>query len=99
VSAIPAAYLLCLTAIRRDIRAAWCFCICELHWRSLECVLLHCFNAQPQCRSSPTLPPQMITGAPLIVIYKKSFRRSATYPTCRHNIGKINPKTKIAELR
>jgi len=26
VSAIPAAYLLCSTAIRRDIRAAWYFC-------------------------------------------------------------------------
>jgi len=25
----------------------WCFCSCELPCRSVECVLLHCFNAQP----------------------------------------------------
>ena len=36
-SAIPAAYLLCSTAIRRDIRAAWCFCSCELPCRRVEC--------------------------------------------------------------
>jgi len=47
VSAIPAAYLLCSTAVRRDIRAAWCFCSFELPYRRVECVLLHCFNAQP----------------------------------------------------
>jgi len=45
VPAIPAAYFLCSIAIRRDIRVAWCFCSCELRWRSTECVLLHCFNA------------------------------------------------------
>jgi len=33
------------TAIRRDIRAALYFCSCELRWRSIECVLLPCFNA------------------------------------------------------
>jgi len=26
-----------------------------------------------QCRISPTLSPQMLTGAPLMVIYKKSY--------------------------
>jgi len=35
------------TAIRRDIRAALYFCSCELSWRSIECVLLACFNALP----------------------------------------------------
>jgi len=35
-------------AIRRDIRAALYFFSCELHWcRSIECVLLPCFNALP----------------------------------------------------
>jgi len=33
------------TAIRRDIRAALCFCGGELRWRSTACVLLSCFNA------------------------------------------------------
>jgi len=33
------------TAIRRDIRADVYFCSCELHWRSIECILLPCFNA------------------------------------------------------
>jgi len=47
VSAIPAAYLLCSTAILWDIRAAWWFCSCELPFRSAVCGLLHCFNAQP----------------------------------------------------
>jgi len=47
LSAIPAAYLLCSTAIRWDFRAAWFICSCELPCRSLECVLIHCFNAQP----------------------------------------------------
>jgi len=47
VSAVPAAYFLCSTVIRRDIRAAWCFRSCELPYHSVECVLLHCFNAQP----------------------------------------------------
>ena len=47
MSAIPAAYLLCSTAIRRDIRAALYFCSCDLRWRSTECVLLSCFNALP----------------------------------------------------
>jgi len=28
---------------------------------------------EDQCRSSPTLSPQMLTGAPLIVICKKRF--------------------------
>ena len=46
VSAISAAYLLCSTAVRRDIRTA-IFLICELHHRSVECVLLHSLNAQP----------------------------------------------------
>ena len=46
VSAIPTAYLLCSTAIQRDIRAAWCFCICKLPCRNVECVLLHCFDEQ-----------------------------------------------------
>ena len=32
------AYLLCSTAIRRDIRAAWYFCSCELPCCSDECV-------------------------------------------------------------
>jgi len=36
-----------LTAIRRHIRAALCFCSCELRWRTTECVLLPCFNALP----------------------------------------------------
>jgi len=44
VSAIPAAYLLCSTAIRRDISATLYFCSCELRWRGTECVLLPCFN-------------------------------------------------------
>ena len=46
VSAIPAACLLCSTAIRRDIRAIACFCSCKLAFHSVECVLLLCFNAQ-----------------------------------------------------
>jgi len=46
VSAIPAACLLCSTAVQRDIRAAWCFCSSELSCRSVECVLLNSFNAQ-----------------------------------------------------
>jgi len=40
VSAIPAAYLPCSTAIRRDIRAAWYFRSCELLCRDVECVFL-----------------------------------------------------------
>jgi len=48
VFAIPAAYLLCsIAALWRAICAAWCFYSCELHCRSVECVSLHCFNAQP----------------------------------------------------
>jgi len=47
LSAIPAAYLLCSTAIRRDIRAAWCFCSCKVACRNVGCVLLHCFIRQP----------------------------------------------------
>ena len=39
-SAIPAAYLLCSTDIRRDTRAAWCSCSCELLCCNVECVLL-----------------------------------------------------------
>jgi len=46
VSAIPA-HTFWSTAIRRDIRAALCFCSCELPWRSTECVLLPRFNALP----------------------------------------------------
>jgi len=45
VCASPAAHFLCLIAcIRRDIIAAW-FCSCS--WRSDECILFLCFNAQP----------------------------------------------------
>ena len=40
VSAIPAAYLLCSTAVRQDIRAVWCFRSCELPCRSVDCVPL-----------------------------------------------------------
>ena len=35
------------TAIRRDIRGDLYFCSCKLRWRSIECVLLPCFNALP----------------------------------------------------
>ena len=45
--ASPAAHFLCSTAcIRQDISTA-SFCSCKLLWRSDECVLLPCFNAQP----------------------------------------------------
>ena len=45
--ASPAAHLQCSTArIWRDPSAAW-LCSCKLVWRSDECVLLPCFNAQP----------------------------------------------------
>jgi len=45
--ASPAAHFLCSTArIQHDISAA-SFCSCKLLWRSDECVLLPCFNAQP----------------------------------------------------
>ena len=33
-------------AVRRDIHKVWCFCSWELRCRSVECVLLHCFNTQ-----------------------------------------------------
>jgi len=46
VFAILAAYLLCSTTIQPEIRAAKHFCSCELPCRSVECVLLHCFNVQ-----------------------------------------------------
>ena len=46
--ACPAALFLCSTAcIRQDISAA-SFCNCKLLWRIDECVLLPCFNAQPE---------------------------------------------------
>jgi len=45
--ASPAALFLCSTArIRQDISAA-SFCSCKLLWRIDECVLLPCFNGQP----------------------------------------------------
>ena len=53
-----------------------------------------------QCRISPTLPPQMLTGAPLMVIHKKQFCYAASrgqmafktkYPNCRHNFGRTRP--------
>jgi len=45
--ASPAAHYLCSTArIRQDISAA-SFCGCKLLGRSDECVLISCFNAQP----------------------------------------------------
>ena len=47
VSATPAAYLLCSTAIQREVRATSCFCSCKLAFHSVESVLLLCFNAQP----------------------------------------------------
>ena len=37
---------MCLLHIRQDMSAA-SFCSCKLLWRSVECVLLPCFNAQP----------------------------------------------------
>jgi len=44
----PATHFLCSTArIRKDISAAWYFCSCKFLWRNDECVLLPCFNAQP----------------------------------------------------
>jgi len=46
LSTIPAAYLLCSTAIQQDIHVGWCFCSCELPFSGVECVVLHCFNAQ-----------------------------------------------------
>jgi len=46
-------------------------------------------------------PPKMLTRAPLMVIYKKCFRRYATsrgrmtlktkYSNCRHNFGRTRP--------
>ena len=46
-------------------------------------------------------PHKMLAGSPLMVIYKKSFRRYATYrgrmafktkyPNCRHNFARIRP--------
>jgi len=46
-------------------------------------------------------PHKMLTGSPLMVIYKKLFRRYATfrgrmafktkYPNCRHNFARIRP--------
>jgi len=46
--AITAACLLCSTAIRGDIRATLCCCGFGLPWsHSVECILLHNFNAQP----------------------------------------------------
>jgi len=45
--ASPAALFLCSTArIRQDISVD-SFCSCKLLWRNNECVLLPCFNAQP----------------------------------------------------
>jgi len=45
--ASPAAHFIRSTArIRQDISAAW-FCSCILVWRIYECVLLPCFNWQP----------------------------------------------------
>ena len=45
--ASPAAHFLCSIArIRQDLSTA-SFCSCKLLWRSDECVLLPCFNAQP----------------------------------------------------
>ena len=41
VSAIPAAYFLCLISITQDIRAAL-YCICRI----IDCVLRHCLNAK-----------------------------------------------------
>jgi len=60
VLAIPAAYLLCSTAIRRGIRATWCFCSCKLTCRNVDYVLPHCFNAQPtgvrrECNRTPSV--------------------------------------------
>jgi len=48
-TASPAVHFLCSTAsIRQYISAVW-FCHCKLLWRSDtdECVLLPCFNTQP----------------------------------------------------
>jgi len=46
-------------------------------------------------------PPKMLTGVPLVVIYKNSFRRYASsrgrmdfktkYHNCRHNFGSVRP--------
>ena len=54
------------------------------------------------------LPPKMLTRAPLMVIYKKSFRRYATsrgrmafktkYSNCRHNFGRIRPVARFQGL-
>ena len=51
--------------------------------------------------SAQLWPPQHVYRGPLLVIYKKSFRRYATsrgrmafktkYPNCRHNFGRTRP--------
>jgi len=42
-------------------------------------------NPFGQCRNSPTLPPQMLTGAPLMVIYKKTFSTLCYIPNGLQN--------------
>jgi len=82
VSAIPAAYLPCSTAIRRDIRAAWYFRSCELLCRDVECVFLitplfqcaalYCIFAVVSCQARRQggqwgqLPPPIPKVAPKI---------------------------------
>jgi len=62
------------------------------------CAITVC-DINNQCRISTTLAaPKMITGAPLMVVYKKSYATSrgrmafkTKYPNCRHNFGRTRP--------
>ena len=58
-------------------------------------------DISPSAVAAQLCHPQMLTGAPLMVIYKKRFRRYATsrgrmafkanYPICSHNFGRTRP--------
>jgi len=92
VSTIPAAYLLCSTAIRRDIPAAWCFCSCELPCRSVGCVLLHLFNAQPY-----TVEFTYNGSAPKTVVPKLGIN-SPTGVICGSSGGNMEPKPQCCSV-
>jgi len=74
--------LLCSTAIRWDLRAAWCFCSCELPCRSVECAFLHCFRGQPYifavvncpwCRNTECVVVSCFNGWPDIFAFMNCF--------------------------